>query len=715
MIMNQIAELLKKENKALSLIDIVDKSGLEPEEVMRQLQQAQAEGLVFLSKKKNKYAWSEVLDLALSRVFMLRSGVPIARPLSGAPEMRINRAGDMRAMHGDLVLVYPDPKVRPGETPKCYLAAIIERAHDRFVGVLAEEEVREQPPARFVRRGHKRRRVLPKPVFHTVLTARPYDVHMVCRIDVVDSLPGAKPGDAVELEIVDYPRHGVPLKARVIRVLGNGGSAQVQLRALLEGHGIREDFPEDALAEAGSLPDSVREEDLAGRFDARGLSAFTIDGEDAKDFDDAVSLERTEDGAWELGVHIADVSYYVRRGGAIDREALARGTSVYLPGLTVPMLPEALCNGLCSLRPDVDRLTLSVFLRIQDGQVVSHRLTPAVIHSRARLTYTQVNRLFAGQENQVPEALRQTLLDMLSLSKALRHAREERGAIDFELSEPQFVLDASGEPIDVRPRQRGDAERLIEDFMLAANEQVARIARENQLPFLYRVHEDPDPDRLHTLEVFLANLGHPTYLGGKVPPAALRKLLLDTAGLPESEIIRHVMLRSLKKACYSESPQGHYGLAAPDYCHFTSPIRRYPDLTVHRMLRRMLAGDPSLAAQKKNMRELAMQCSHTEQEAVAVERDADDLMRARFMQGREGQVFEGVVSSVTDWGYYVALPNTVEGLVHVRELPGYYQFNKERQALIREDGRHVVRLGDPVKVRLLSVDTMAGEISFAPA
>ena len=395
--MNQIAELLKKENKALSLIDIVDKSGLETEVVMRQLQEAQAAGLVFLSKKKNKYAWSEVLDLALSRVFMLRSGVPIARPLSGAPEMRINRAGDMRAMHGDLVLVHPDPKVRPGETLKCYLAAIIERAHDCFVGVLTEQEVREQPPAYFVRRGHKRKRVMPKPVFHTVLTARPYDVHMVCKIDVVGDLLGAKPGDAVELKIVDYPRHGVPLKAQVTRVLGNGGSAQVQLRALLDGHGIREDFPEDALAEAESLPGAVREEDLAGRFDARGLSAFTIDGEDAKDFDDAVSLEKTEDGAWELGVHIADVSYYVRRGGAIDREALARGTSVYLPGLTVPMLPEALCNGLCSLRPDVDRLTLSVFLRLQDGAVVSHRLTPAVIHSRARLTYTQVNRLFAGQ------------------------------------------------------------------------------------------------------------------------------------------------------------------------------------------------------------------------------------------------------------------------------------------------------------------------------
>ena len=713
--MNQIAELLKKENKALSLIDIVDKSGLEPEEVMRQLQEAQAAGLVFLSKKKNKYAWSEVLDLALSRVFMLRSGVPIARPLSGAPEMRINRAGDMRAMHGDLVLVHPDPKVRPGETLKCYLAAIIERAHDCFVGVLAEQEVREQPPAYFVRRGHKRKRVMPKPVFHTVLTARPYDVHMVCKIDLTGDLLGAKAGDAVELKIVDYPRHGVPLKAQVVRVLGSGSSAQVQLRALLEGHGIREDFPEDALAEAESLPGAVREEDLAGRFDARSLTAFTIDGEDAKDFDDAVSLEKTEDGAWELGVHIADVSHYVRKGGAIDREALARGTSVYLPGLTVPMLPEALCNGLCSLRPDVDRLTLSVFLRLQDGVVISHRLTPAVIHSRARLTYTQVNRLFAGQENQVPEALRQTLFDMLSLSKTLRRAREERGAIDFELSEPQFVLDASGEPVDVRPRQRGEAERLIEDFMLAANEQVARIARERDIPFLYRVHEDPDPDRLHTLEVFLANLGHPTYLGGKVPPAVLRKLLLDTAGLPESEIIRHVMLRSLKKACYSESPQGHYGLAAPDYCHFTSPIRRYPDLTVHRMLRRMLAGDPALAAQKKNMHELAMQCSATEQEAVAVERDADDLMRARFMQGREGQVFEGVVSSVTDWGYYVALPNTVEGLVHVRELPGYYQFNKERQALIREDGRHVVRLGDPVKVRLLSVDAMAGEINFTPA
>ena len=713
--MNQIAELLKEENKALSLIDIVDKSGLEPEEVMRQLQEAQAAGLVFLSKKKNKYAWCEVLNLALSRVFMLRSGVPIARPLNGAPEMRVNRAGDMRAMHGDLVLVHPDPKVRPGETLKCYLAAIIERAHDRFVGVLAEQEVCEQPPAYFVRRGHKRKRVVPKPVFHTVLTARPYDVHMVCKIDVVGDLMGAKAGDAVELKIVDYPRHGVPLKAQVTRVLGSGGSAQVQLRALLDGHSIREDFPEDALAEAESLPGAVREEDLSGRFDARNLSAFTIDGEDAKDFDDAVSLEKNEDGAWELGVHIADVSHYVRKGGAIDHEALARGTSVYLPGLTVPMLPEALCNGLCSLQPDVDRLTLSVFLRLEDGVVVSHRLTPAVIHSRARLTYTQVNRLFAGQENQVPETLRQTLFDMLSLSKTLRRAREERGAIDFELSEPQFVLDESGEPVDVCPRERGEAERLIEDFMLAANEQVARIAREREIPFLYRVHEDPDPDKLHTLEVFLANLGHPTYLGGKVPPAALRKLLLDTAGLPESEIIRHVMLRSLKKACYSESPQGHYGLAAPDYCHFTSPIRRYPDLTVHRMLRRMLAGDPSLATQKKNMHELALQCSATEQEAVAVERDADDLMRARFMLGREGQVFEGVVSGVTDWGCYVALPNTVEGLVHVRELPGYYQFNKERQALIREDGRHAVRLGDAVRVRLLSVDAMAGEVNFAPA
>lgn len=709
--MNQIEELLMSEKQALSLIEMVEKSGLEPEQVMRQLTELEREGRVRLSKK-GKYAPSERLGLVSARIFMLRTGVPVAKPLDGGPEMRVMRRGDLRGMHGDRVLVRPIKARREGEIAKCEVEAILERAHERFPAVLVEQQVVEQPPAYFVRKGHRRRRVLPRPVVHTVLTARPYDVHTVCRIELSGDLLGARAGDAVELQILEYPRHGVPLQARVLRRLGEGDSARVQLRALLEGHDIREDFPEDALELARALPREVREEDLAGRFDARPLAAFTIDGEDAKDFDDAVSLRRDESGDWELGVHIADVSHYVRRGDAVDREALRRGTSVYLPGLTVPMLPEQLCNHLCSLCPDEDRLTLSILLRVREGEVIGRTLTPAVIHSRARLTYEQVNRLFAGQGSEVPEALRGDLSDMLALSKVLRRRREERGAIDFEMTEPQFTLDADGNPVDVRARVRGEAERMIEDFMLLANEQVAQMARENELPFLYRVHEEPDPDRLHALEVFLANLGRPVYLGGKVPPAALRRLLEETKDLPESGVIRHVMLRSLKKACYSDTPDGHYGLAAQDYCHFTSPIRRYPDLTAHRMLKRMLSGDAGLAAQKKRMHELALQCSQTEQEAAAVERDADDLMRARFMQGHEGESFEGVVSGVNAWGYYVALPNTVEGLVHVREMQGYYEFDEERQLLRSEDGRRIIRLGDPVRVRLLSVDVMAGEVNF---
>ena len=709
--MNQIEELLMSEKQALSLIEMVEKSGLEPEQVMRQLTELEREGRVRLSKK-GKYAPSERLGLVSARIFMLRTGVPVAKPLDGGPEMRVMRRGDLRGMHGDRVLVRPIKARREGEIAKCEVEAILERAHERFPAVLVEQQVVEQPPAYFVRKGHRRRRVLPRPVVHTVLTARPYDVHTVCRIELSGDLLGARAGDAVELQILEYPRHGVPLQARVLRRLGEGDSARVQLRALLEGHDIREDFPEDALEQARALPREVREEDLAGRFDARPLAAFTIDGEDAKDFDDAVSLRRDESGDWELGVHIADVSHYVRRGDAVDREALRRGTSVYLPGLTVPMLPEQLCNHLCSLCPDEDRLTLSILLRVREGEVIGRTLTPAVIHSRARLTYEQVNRLFAGQGSEVPEALRGDLSDMLALSKRLRRRREERGAIDFEMTEPQFALDADGNPVDVRARVRGEAERMIEDFMLLANEQVAQMARENELPFLYRVHEEPDPDRLHALEVFLANLGRPVYLGGKVPPTALRRLLEETKDLPESGVIRHVMLRSLKKACYSDTPDGHYGLAAQDYCHFTSPIRRYPDLTAHRMLKRMLSGDAGLAAQKKRMHELALQCSQTEQEAAAVERDADDLMRARFMQGHEGESFEGVVSGVNAWGYYVALPNTVEGLVHVREMQGYYEFDEERQLLRSEDGRRIIRLGDPVRVRLLSVDVMAGEVNF---
>ena len=497
-------------------------------------------------------------------------------------------------------------------------------------------------------------------------------------------------------------------------MLGAGWDVRVQMKALTETHNLETDFSDDAIRQAEALPDKVSEADTEGRYDARGIELFTIDGADAKDFDDAVSLEKTEDGAWRLGVHIADVSHYVREGSPIDREAYKRGTSVYFPGMVIPMLPEALSNHLCSLMPDVDRLALSAFITLRGGEAEEVKLVRSVIHSRARLTYEEVNKLFDGEENNVPGALHGTLRNMLDLSRVLREKRHARGSIDFDLAEPAFTLDENGMPLDVRARVRGEAEKLIEDFMLLANESVAQTTRERRLPSLYRIHESPDPERLHSLELFLSNMNRPFKLGLDPQPIMVQRLLEETSDTPEADIIKHMTLRALKRACNSESPEGHYGLAAKDYCHFTSPIRRYPDLMVHRQLTAMLTGHIDDArAKAKRMPEIAQQCSSCEFQATAAERDADDLIKAHYMKNHVGEEFEGVVSGVSGWGFYVTLPNTVEGLVHVRSLDDYYEFDEDRQVLRAENSRRQGRLGDPVRVKLEAVNVMACEIDFS--
>ncbi len=398
-----------------------------------------------------------------------------------------------------------------------------------------------------LRRGRRKKIVRQAPEAVEYLAAQPCDLRVACGIEVTGETHGARVGDTVVLRVVEWPRRHTPLKAEIVRVLGNGLDIGVQMDALIETHGLPREFPEEALSEAAGLPDRVTAADVEGRFDARDIPLFTIDGDDAKDFDDAVSLEKTERG-WRLGVHIADVSHYVEKGGPIDREALRRGTSVYLPGRTLPMLPEKLCNDLCSLMPDVDRLAMSLFLELENGRAVDCRLENSVIHSRARLTYGEVNKLFAGEENDVPEALRPILFNMDEQARLLRKHRQERGSIDFDLPEPELTLDESGYPVDVQARVRGEAERLIEDFMLAANEAVAEMAKSCHLPFLYRVHEKPDPDRLAALELFLANMNHPTRLGKEPHPRQLQALLAETADLPEAAVIKHQLLRSLKRA-----------------------------------------------------------------------------------------------------------------------------------------------------------------------
>jgi len=707
--LDQICEYLREQGRAVDLFDLADALALPVDEAEAALRELLSQGRAVLSKK-GKYAAPEALGLIPARAVITRSGAPHARPLDGSPEMRLSRAGELRAMHGDLILV------RRGQRGAglCELVAVTRRATEKLVGVLKMETRFLEKASVIVRRGRRKKLLRQPPEAVEYLSARPCDLHVACGIEVTGDTHGARPGDTVVLRILEWPRRHVPLRAEIIRVLGRGLDVGIQLDALIETHGLPVAFPEEALREADRLPGGVAAGDLEDRFDARGIPLFTIDGEDAQDFDDAVSLEKTGRG-WRLGVHIADVSHYVRKNGAIDREALRRGTSVYLPGRTLPMLPEKLCNDLCSLKPDVDRLAMSLFLELENGKIVDSRLENAVIRSRARLTYEAVNRLFAGEESDVPDALRPILFDMDAVAKQLRERRRARGSIDFDLPEPALTLDEDGYPVDVQARVRGEAERLIEDFMLTANETVAELARHCRLPFLYRVHEKPDADRLASLALFLGNMNHPVRLGKDPHPRQIQALLDDTAGLPEEAVVRRQVLRSLKRACYMAEPLGHFGLAARDYCHFTSPIRRYPDLTAHRMLKLLLAGRLEEAQrQEAGMTELAAQTSQREFEAASAERDADDLMKAYFMRGREGETFDGVVSGVHGWGFFVELENTVEGLVHIRTLDDDFDFDETRQCLTGARTRRVIRLGDRMRVLLERVDTLACEIDFMP-
>lgn len=504
---------------------------------------------------------------------------------------------------------------------------------------------------------------------------------------------------------------------------GRYANARKKLKSLIDGiiteNGIKAEFDEATLNEAERVPHKISPADLTSRLDLRDKLIFTIDGESARDFDDAVSLDILENGNYLLGVHIADVSHYVRRKTALDKEALERGTSVYLADRVIPMLPERLSNGICSLNPNEDRLTMSAIMEIdKSGDVVDHEIRESVIRSKERMTYEDVNAIFDGDKNLSKKYshLLPTLNKMAKLAEILNHRRKSRGAIMFEFPETGIAVDEDGNPTDIFYEERGVSNKMIEEFMLAANETVAEHAFWAELPFVYRIHEPPSEDKITEFNKLISRFG--ITIKGKIDrdnpvhPKSLQDILDKISGKPEEDMIAKAMLRSLMKAAYRDENLGHFGLAAKYYCHFTSPIRRYPDLAVHRILKAHLHGENVLWFERFASR-AASRSSDCEVAAVQTERDTDDLMKAAYMSDFVGNAFDAVVSGVTSFGMFVALENSVEGLIRAENMTDdYYEYDETLQRLTGHRTGQIYRVGDAVRVLLVRTDVELRRIDF---
>ena len=599
------------------------------------------------------------------------------------------------ALHKDTVLVKILPSSK-GDSLEGEIAQVLERGMTEFIGTYYEIK-----QVGYVKPDNSR--------YHAVVAIPK------------NKTKGAVKDHKVRVRIVDYLENNV-VKAEVTEILGHKNDPGIDILSVVYKYDIVPEFSEDALKQAAEIPNEPDPESYKGRKDLRGETIVTIDGDDAKDLDDAVHVRMLDNGNYLLGVSIADVSYYVTEGSPLDREAFFRGTSVYLVDRVIPMIPHRLSNGICSLNPQVDRLTITCEMEVSsDGEVVSHEIFPSIIKTTERMTYNHVNRILIDEDPELCERYKDlvpTFKLMYELSKILRQKRHDRGSIDFDLEESKIIVDEYGFPIDVVLRQREIAERIIEDFMLAANETVAEHFHWMDVPFIYRVHEHPKPEKLERFYKLARALGY-EIKGTKenVHPKALQMITEAVHGKPEHAAINTMMLRSLQKARYSEESLGHFGLAAEFYTHFTSPIRRYPDLVVHRLVRRYLF-DQDLSKETLDyytavMPEIGEQTSKRERDAIDAEREVEDMKKAEYMTQFIDEEFEGVISSVTKWGMYVELPNTVEGLVHVNDLTDdYYEFDEDNLALIGRRTKAIYKIGDIVKVIVAAASKEERTIDF---
>lgn len=532
---------------------------------------------------------------------------------------------------------------------------------------------------------------------------------------------GAVTGHKVVVTITNYGDASSSPEGKVTEILGHVNDPGVDIMSVIKAFDLPVEFPEEVMRSLNNIPEEIDPAEIANRMDIRDMLTVTIDGEDAKDLDDAITLTKEGD-IYHLGVHIADVSHYVREGIPLDKEALKRGTSVYLVDRVIPMLPHKLSNGICSLNPDVDRLSLSCFMDIDaKGNVVGHKIAETVMKSDRRMTYTNVAKIVDGSDEEVIKEYEELVPFfhlMQELAEVLRERRHKRGSINFDFPESKIIVDKKGKPIEVKPYERNKATKIIEEFMLIANETIAEDYFWQEIPFVYRTHDNPDEEKIKKLAIFINNFGYSIKVGQEeIHPKELQKLLIKIEDTPEEALISRLTLRSMKQAKYTVANTGHFGLSAKYYCHFTSPIRRYPDLQIHRIIKENLngkLGEKRREHYEKILFEVANHSSKTERRADESEREVEKLKKVEYMMDHVGEIFEGVISGVTSWGMYVELPNTIEGMIRVSEMKDdYYIYDEERYQMIGEHTRKIYKLGQKVKVEVVSADKLQRTIDFA--
>lgn len=655
-----------------------------------------AEGRVF-ETKKGKLASPKDLQMATGTFIGHARGFGFVTPDAGGEDIFIPASETMGAMQKDRVLYKVLHKAEKGKKADGVIVRILERGQQRIVGTFEAGS-----------KGYGFVVADDKKIAKDIFISR-------------ENTKGAVTGHKVVVEITDYGEDRRNPEGKVIEILGHINDPGVDILSVIRRYELAVEFPEEVYAEIEHLGTEIAEADKKGREDLRDLLTITIDGADAKDLDDAVSLKRLGNGNFELGVHIADVSHYVRENTALDKEAYARGTSVYLVDRVIPMLPHKLSNGICSLNPHVDRLALSCLMEVNGrGEVVSHRILESIINSDYRMTYTAVREIL---EDGTPALLEQyaeilpMLEDMEELRQILGEKRRKRGSVNFDLPESKIILDENGKPIDIKPYEKSIATNMIEEFMLVCNETIAENSFWQEMPFMYRSHQEPDEDKLEKMEQFLRGFGY--YLrkkDGEIHPRELQKVLQKAEETDEERIITRMVLRSMMQARYTAENGGHFGLAAKYYCHFTSPIRRYPDLEIHRMIKKMLHGEldeKASAYYRRKMPDWAKHCSKQERVAEDAERDTDALKKVEFMEDKVGQIYEGIISGVTNWGIYVELPNTIEGMVALSQMDDdYYEFDEKKMLVFGKRTKKSYRLGDKVVVSVAKVDRMMGTIDF---